>query len=209
MSDAPHSFQFTSAAHQRETAMAGMWAFLATEALFFGALFLAYAFSRRFDMAGFDAGSAKTKLGIGVTNTILLVTSSLAFGLASVFIEEGLRRAGRYCLSVAGLLGLCFLLLKFGVEWPEDLRQGLFPHPGSDASRGGMALFFTFYFISTGVHGLHLLAGLLLLGWLLWTFDRISQENRTPVLVVGLYWSFVDVIWLILFPLISLVGRGG
>lgn len=214
MSDAasPHGFQFASDAHQRETAISGMWVFLATEALFFGPLFLAFAFSRQLDMAGFDAGGSRTNLLIGAVNTFLLVTSSLFVSLGAACLETDRRRVALWSFCFAWVLGLSFMALKFGVEWRDDFRHGLFPGAGFSAHgdlRGGMELFFTFYFISTGVHGLHLLIGLLLLAWIIRRLARHSPMTLTPVLVVALYWSFVDLVWIILFPLIYLVGRGG
>jgi cytochrome c oxidase subunit 3 len=207
---APHGFQYASAAHQSETAMSGMWAFLATEALFFGPLFLAFGFSRYLNQAGFDAGAAQTNLVIGTLNTVLLLTSSLAYAIGDVGAEEGRGRMAQWLLSIAWLLGLSFLLLKFAVEWPEDFRKGLFPGPNfsiAGPSRGGAELFFTFYFVSTAVHGLHLLAGLLLLGWILANQAARRREGRRTIMVVGLYWTFVDLIWLVLYPLIYLIGR--
>lgn len=212
MSDAvgAHEFQYSSARHQRDTAIAGMWAFLATEALFFGPLFLSWAFSRYYNVAGFAAAAARTNLFIGTLNTVLLITSSFAYSAGVAFCEGKRRRLALLCLGAAWALGLSFMLLKFGIEWSEDLRKGLFP--GADFSmtgplRGGAALFFTFYFISTGIHGLHLFVGLVLLGWIIVRRAWFGDERITPVTVVGLYWSFVDIIWLILYPLIYLVGR--
>ena len=114
--------------------------------------------------------------------------------------------------SVAWLLGLIFLVLKFGVEWPDDFSKHLFP--GSQfalhGSLGqGAQLFFVFYFLGTAIHGLHMIGGLILVGWILWRTRRgdFSPRYFTPVTAVGLYWSFVDMVWMILFPLIYLIGR--
>jgi cytochrome c oxidase subunit III len=207
---APHGFQFASAAHQRETAISGMWAFLATEALFFGPLFLAFGFSRYFDQAGFDVGASQTNLFIGTLNTVLLISSSFAYSVGALGIEEGRGRHALPLLALAWLLGLSFLLLKFGVEWPEDFAKGRFPGSGFSITgppRGGAELFFTFYFVSTAIHGLHLLVGLLLVGWIIASKAPYREDRRTAVMVIGLYWSFVDLIWLVLYPLIYLVGR--
>ncbi|KAF2989879.1 cytochrome c oxidase subunit 3 [Methylocystis sp. MJC1] len=206
-----HDFQYSSADHQRDTAVDGMWAFLATEALFFGPLFLSWGFSRYYNVGGFDYAAAHTNLFVGTLNTILLITSSFAYSAGVAFFDGGRRRLALLFLCVAWALGLAFMSLKFGVEWPEDLRKGFFP--GSDFSiggalRGGAALFFTFYFIGTGIHGLHLFVGLLLLGWVILTRLRFPEASRTPMVIISLYWSFVDIVWLILYPLIYLVGRG-
>jgi cytochrome c oxidase subunit III len=212
MSDAAsaHGFQFADARRQHETAIAGMWAFLATECLFFGPLFLAWLFSRHFNQGGFDFGAAQTNLMIGTVNTLLLMTSSFVYCVAQWSAQTGRRRIMLFAFVVAWLLGFAFMTLKFGVEWPEDFRKGLFP--GADFSvlepkRGGAALFFSFYFLGTAIHGAHLVIGLALLGWIIWRVWAFQDVERTPIAVVGLYWSFVDIVWLVLYPLIYLVGR--
>ncbi len=204
---APHAFQYSSAAHQSESALSGMWLFLATEALFFGPLFLAFGFSRYFNQQGFDAGAAQTNLFIGTLNTVLLLSSSLAYAIAVMGVEEGRGRLAKWLLPIAWLLGLSFICLKFGVEWPEDFRNGFLPGADFSIARGGAELFFTFYFVSTAIHGLHLLVGLLLLGWIIASKAAERAEGRTVIMVIGLYWSFVDLIWLVLYPLIYLIGR--
>lgn len=205
-----HGFQFADAQRQHETAIAGMWAFLATECLFFGPLFLAWLFSRHFSQAGFDFGAAQTNLTIGTVNTALLITSSFAYGVALWSAQTGRRRVMILAFAIAWFLGFAFMTLKFGVEWPEDFRKGLFP--GADFSvpepkRGGAALFFSFYFLGTAIHGAHLFIGLALLAWIIWRVSAFPDVKRTTLAVVGLYWSFVDIVWLILYPLIYLVGR--
>jgi cytochrome c oxidase subunit III len=208
----PHEFQYSSASHQAETAVAGMWLFLATEVVFFGALFLAWIFARHFDQAGFDAGAQRTELGIGTINTVILITGSLAYSLGAVFIEEGnARRLIQWC-AVAWLLGLAFMILKFGLEWRNDFARHMFPGPDFGIKgflAGGAKLFWAFYFFGTFIHGLHLAVGLALLGWIVFRARQgaFSSNYYSPVLVVGLYWTFVDIVWLILYPLIYLVGR--
>jgi cytochrome c oxidase subunit III len=208
----PHEFQYSSASHQADTAVAGMWLFLATEVVFFGALFLAWIFARHFDQAGFDAGAQHTELEIGAINTVILITGSLAYGLGAVFIEEGnTQRLIQWC-AVAWLLGLAFMILKFGVEWRHDFDRQMFPGPDFGIKgplAGGAQLFWTFYFFGTFIHGLHLTIGLALVGWVIFRAwqGAFSSDSYSPVLAVGLYWTFVDIVWLILYPLIYLVGR--
>jgi len=126
----PHEFQYSSAAHQAETAVAGIWLFLATEVVFFGALFLAWIFARHFNQAGFDAGAQQTALGVGTINTVILTTGSLAYSLGAVFIEEGnARRLIQWC-AAAWVLGLAFMVLKFGIEWRDDFEHHMFPGAG-------------------------------------------------------------------------------
>jgi cytochrome c oxidase subunit 3 len=205
-------FQYTDADHQADTATVGMWLFLATEMLFFGGLVLAWLFCRHWQPAGFDAGARETVLWIGTLNLALLLTSSLTYALGLAAIEFGLVRwLIRCCLVTAGL-GTIFLGLKL-LEWGIDLHGGLFPAGpfklhGPEA--GGARLFWSFYFVATGLHAVHMLAGV---GLVLWTALRAYRGEfnagwYTPVTVVGLYWSFVDIVWIVLYPLIYLIGRG-
>lgn len=206
-----HDFQYSSARHQEEAAISGMWLFLATEMMFFGPLFLAWIFCRHADAAGFDAGARQTELFIGTLNTALLITSSLLYSLGVACIETERRRAMVFCLIAAWLLGGAFLILKFAVEWRLDLGKGLFPGVGfaiAGPERNGAQLFFVFYFFSTAIHGLHLVVGLALVGWIIWRAREFTSSRHTAIAVVGLYWSFVDMVWLILYPLIYLIGRG-
>jgi cytochrome c oxidase subunit 3 len=118
------------------------------------------------------------------------------------------------CCLLTLALGVAFLGLKFGLEWRLDFEHHLFPSDPhfriAGSLSGGARLFFVFYFISTALHGLHMLIGVCLLLWIIRRARRgeFSPLYHTPVQVVGLYWSFVDVVWIILYPLIYLVGRG-
>jgi cytochrome c oxidase subunit 3 len=208
-----HAFQYASARHQARTAISGMWAFLASEVLFFGVLFLSWIFCRHGNPAGFDAGARQTQLGIGTLNTVILITSSAVYTAGAAFIEAGNTRRLIQCCAIAWVLGLAFMVLKFGIEWHDDFAKHLFPGPGfaiTGSARAGAQLFFVFYFVATALHGLHMLAGLGLVGWIIWRAGRgeFSAEYSTPVAVAGLYWSFVDLVWIVLYPLIYLVGRG-
>ena len=207
-------FQYSSPAHQAETAIAGMWLFLATEVLFFGGLVLCWIYARHWNQAGFDAGARETKLWIGTLNTGILISSSFMYTAGIVFIRAGNTRRLIECCWGTLLLGLAFLGLKFGLEWRDDFASHLFPAfadfkiVGPDG--GGARLFFIFYFIGTALHGLHMLIGIGLLLWIIRRARRgeFSPLYHTPVQGVGLYWSFVDIVWLTLYPLIYLVGRG-
>jgi len=205
-------FQFTDSRHQAETAFSGMWLFLATEAMFFGPLFLAWVYARVWGPPGFGEGARHTDVFLGTLNTALLVTSSFAYAAGLAFIEKGDSRRLVQCCVLAWMLALSFLMVKFGIEWRRDFHDGLFPGDGfaiTGEFRGGAQLFFVFYFMSTGIHGLHMLVGLALVGWIILEArrGRFSAAYVTPVVVVGLYWSFVDMIWLVLYPLIYLLGR--
>jgi cytochrome c oxidase subunit 3 len=203
--------QYETARHQADTALVGMWLFLASEVLFFGALFLTFAVCRLQHPLGFALAARHTNLAIGAVNTALLVTSSAVYAGLVLLAER--RRAVLPALAVTAALGLAFLVLK-GFEWRDDFAQHLFPGAGfglAGQDAGGAQLFYAFYFVATGIHGLHMLGGLALLGWLAWRGrgGAFQAGWTTPVEVVGLYWSFVDLVWLILFPLIYLLGRAG
>jgi len=190
-----------------------MWLFLATEVLFFGALFLTWIYSRHWNQAGFDAGARQTDLAIGTINTVILLASSFVFSAGLAFVEAGNTRRLIQCCAIAWLLGIGFLILKFGIEWREDFSKHLFPGPDfaiNGPLGGGARIFFVFYFLGTAIHGLHMIGGLVLVGWIILRAgrDEFSFRYYTPVYVVGLYWSFVDMVWIVLYPLIYLVGRG-
>jgi cytochrome c oxidase subunit 3 len=210
---AHHDFQYESAAYQAQTAIAGMWLFLATEVLLFGGLILAWIFSRHFNQLGFDAGARETELWIGTLNTAILITSSLTYAMGIAFIRQGNARRLIQCCAATLTLGLMFLTLKFGFEWQGDFSKHLFPSaadfPISGAAQAGARLFFVFYFIGTALHGVHMLVGIGLVTWVMVRARRgeFSPLYHTPVQVVGLYWSFVDIVWLTLYPLIYLVGK--
>jgi cytochrome c oxidase subunit 3 len=205
-------YQYAGMRHQSDSALSAMWLFLTTELLFFSALFLLYIIYRHFHADGFAIASRHSQLAIGTVNTVLLLTSSavFAYGLGRVR-ENDNRMLVRACLLTAAL-GCAFLLLK-GYEWKLDFDDDLFPGPrfaitGGDA--GGAQLFWSFYFVATGLHGLHMIVGVGLVGWIAWAAHRrrFSAGYHTPVEVVGLYWSFVDMVWLCLYPMIYLVHRG-
>jgi cytochrome c oxidase subunit 3 len=206
-------FQYESPSHQAQTAIVGMWLFLATEVLFFGGLILCWIYSRHWNQVGFDAGARETTLWIGTLNTAILITSSFVYAAGLAFIRVGNSRRLIQCCVVTLILGLAFLALKFGLEWREDFAKHLFPSASlfkiTGAEQGGARLFFIFYFIGTGLHGLHMVIGVGLLVWVIARARRgeFSPLYHTPVHAVGLYWSFVDIVWLTLYPLIYLIGR--
>ncbi len=211
---APHEFQYAGPEHQAQTAVVGMWLFLATEVLFFGGLILSWIYCRHWNQAGFDAGGRETELWIGTLNTAILVSSSFAYALGLAFIRAGDTRRLIQCCAVVLGLGVAFLLLKFGLEWSLDFADHVFPNIADfkvkGAEQGGARLFFVFYFISTALHGVHMTVGVALVSWLILRARRgeFSPAYYTPVQVIGLYWSFVDIVWITLYPLIYLIGRG-
>jgi cytochrome c oxidase subunit 3 len=211
---APHvHFQYSTARHQAETAISGMWLFLATEVLFFGGLILGWIYCRHWQQAGFDEGGRETVLWIGTVNLILLVTSSAIYSAGLAFIELGnVRRLIACCWITAGI-GILFLILKI-TEWEIDISEHLFPSMAdfkiTGEEEGGARMFWSFYFISTALHAVHMAAGVGVVSWIALRARRkeFSAAWYTPVEVTGLYWSFVDIVWMVLYPLIYLIGRG-
>ncbi len=213
MSQAHLHFQYEDFEHQSDTALDGMWIFLAQEVLFFGGLFFAWMLNRHYHPLGFHRGAMQTDLLIGSINTILLITSSASYTVGLKFIKEGNQKRLFQCCFIAVMLGFTFLVCK-GLEWKGDLDKHLNPGPhfgitGADA--GGAQLFWVFYWIGTVLHAFHMVVGL---GLVLWIMRNVRKgaytvEWHTPVEVVGIFWSFVDCVWMILYPLIYLVGRLG
>ena len=204
-------FQYSSPEHQASTAIAGMWLFLASEMLFFGGLVLVWLLLHRGHPTGFALATEHANLLIGSINTAVLVTASAAYAYGLHGVREG--RAERVvpaCLVTMGL-GVAFLALKL-LEWVLDLREGLFPGPGfglHGEDAGGAELFYCFYWVATSLHGAHMLIGVGLVGWIAWRAHRgeFSPGYATPVEAVGLYWSFVDLIWIVMYALIYVAGR--
>jgi cytochrome c oxidase subunit 3 len=188
----------------------GMWIFLAGEMLFFGALFVAYAVARQHHPEGFAAASAKTDVWLGTINTALLLTSSLAVAIAAESAEALRPRDAAPWLWAAAAIGLAFIAIK-GIEYRQEWQEGLFPGPGfriDGRAVVGAELFFAWYFLVTALHALHLAIGVALCaGFAIAARSRRPERAAAPrVHVVALYWHFVDVVWIGLYPLIYLVA---
>jgi cytochrome c oxidase subunit 3 len=210
--------QFADLGQQHETAALGMWVFLATEVLFFGTLFLGVGvYHYRYPVA-FERASEKLNWAIGGLNTVVLLVSSLSMVLAVHYARVGRRERVVAFLTLTALLGVCFLGLK-GREYYLDYRDNLIPGWRFDDGewvREGLSpdqvphvkLFFLFYWIMTGTHGLHVIIGIgvvAVMAVLAWR-GRFSPVYYTPVDVTGLYWHFVDVVWIFLLPMLYLLG---
>lgn len=205
------TFQYADAEHQTETAMSGMWLFLAQEILFFGAIVFAWVYSRYQHPDGFHLATQHANLLIGSINTAVLVTSSAVFTAGLLFIEKNnVHRLVQCCYTTIGL-GVAFLLLK-GLEWKLDVDEGLLP--GASFSlhgphSGGAQIFWSIYWLATVLHAVHMIIGIAFVLWIIHRAKRgdFTAKWSTPVEVVGLYWSFVDIVWLTLYPLIYLACR--
>jgi cytochrome c oxidase subunit 3 len=203
--------QFADLQQQEDVAIIGMWVFLATEVLFFGGLILLYLAYRIGYSDGFAEAARHTDILIGTINTALLLTSSflVAWAIPAARLDDG--RLAALLLCVAALLGGLFLCLK-GVEYSKEYREHLVPgldFSYSGANAGSVQLFFIFYFIATGVHGLHLIIGVIVLLVMAARARRaeFSARYHAPLNVAGLYWHFVDLVWIFLYALIYLPGR--
>ena len=203
--------QFDDPLQQRKASDLGMWVFLATEILFFGALFVAYTATRIHDPQAFAIASKLTNLTLGSINTGVLLTSSLMMALAVRSTKLGLRGASTAFLIATAVLGLAFLGIKFTeyyLDWRDHLVPVLdFAHAGPHA--GGVENFFYLYFFMTGVHSIHLIIGIvtvLALAVMAWR-RAFSPDYFTPVELGGLYWHLVDIVWIFLYPLLYLVSR--
>ena len=204
--------QFADAAQQQMAARLGMWAFLATEVLFFGGMFTGYAVYRaRFPEAWAEA-SRHLGLMLGTINTAVLLASSLTMALAVDAARTNQRRATVRHLIETIVLALVFLGIKvweYAEKWWGHLVPGEhFAWHGSQPE-GPVELFFSLYFAMTGCHALHMVIGVVILGVLCWQAGRasFSAEYHTPVEMTGLYWHFVDCVWVFLFPLLYLIDR--
>jgi cytochrome c oxidase subunit 3 len=203
--------QFAGRSPQRQAALLGMWTFLATEVLFFGAMFGAYSLYRFFHAQAFAEAGARMSRPWGAFNTGLLLASSAAMALGVAAARRGAAKTAAFRLALTGLLGAGFLAVK-AHEWILHGREGLFPLPGLPFHFPGphpaeARLFFNLYYVMTGLHALHLAIGI----GLVWVMAALCLGGRyragdvTPVELSGLYWHFVDVVWVFLFPLFYLV----
>jgi cytochrome c oxidase subunit III len=203
--------QFEDARQQRDATTLGMWVFLATEVMFFGGLFGAYAVYRISFPEAFAEASHHLDINLGAVNTAILLLSSLTMVLAVHWAQLGKRGLLIAFLLLTLVLGTAFLGVKayeYHHKWEEKLVPG--PHFSFPGAHGREAqLFFSLYFGMTGMHALHMIIGAGLLIWLLVKAQRgrFSPEYYAPVDMVGLYWHFVDIVWIFLFPMLYLLGR--
>jgi cytochrome c oxidase subunit 3 len=206
--------QFDSLAQQKEAATLGMWIFLVTEVLFFGGLFLAYAIYRGLYPQAFAAASETLDLVLGGINTAVLITSSLTMALAIHAMETNERKVVLIFLLLTLALGAVFLGIK-GIEYAHKFAEGHVPgrlfHFDRPEYSAQAQIFFSLYFVMTGLHALHMVIGLGVVAWMMWwTWSgRLTPEYSNPLDVTGLYWHFVDIVWIFLFPLLYLVARHG
>jgi len=225
MSDADWRTEDTGLAHQfedleqqQESDTLGIWLFLVTEIMFFGAVFAAYAIYRGLYFSAFESGSRILDIRLGAANTIVLLGSSLTMALSVRSAQTGNRRALVFFLIATMILGGAFLGVKayeYNQKFVEHIVPSLDWAPEGEVlarlAPGGLQhaeLYFFFYFAMTGLHAIHMIIGMGLLLWLVFRARKGSFTPRyfAPVEVVGLYWHFVDIVWIFLFPLLYLIG---
>ena len=212
---------FATEEQQRNASNFGMWIFLGTEVMFFGGLFVSYLIYRLWYFGDFGAASKSIDATLGATNTAVLICSSLTVVLAIWGAQIASRKLMIGSLILTMLFGLAFLGIK-GKEYKDKFEEHHVPgasfsfenvpipgHPDQYANPRHAQIFFALYFIMTGLHALHMIVGLGIFTWLLvmaWK-GRFTPEYHTPLEVGGLYWHFVDIVWIYLFPLLYLIDR--
>ena len=202
---------FYTMEQQLEASTLGMWVFLVTEVMFFGGMFMAYIVYRNMYPHAWLEASAELNWKLGGLNTMVLIFSSLTMALAVRAAMLGKRSHQVINLILTMALGTTFLVVKF-FEYKAKFEHHLVPGPHFDASlEQGMQIFFSLYFMLTGVHAAHMIIGLGIMTYILINASKGSYnaEYYTPVEVAGLYWHFVDIVWIFLFPLLYLLGRHG
>jgi cytochrome c oxidase subunit 3 len=214
-----HAHHFNTADDEFEAAKQGMWVFLVTEVLMFGGLFVAYGIFRGMYPHMFHVAHEELSVKMGSINTVVLITSSLTMALGVGAAQRGQRDRSIMCLALTFLLACCFLVVKY-FEYTAKFEHGLLPgahftnehlaahFPAGSIEATKTPLFFSLYFVMTGLHGVHVLVGMGLIAWIIkrTAAREFSPAYYTPVEIVGFYWHFVDLVWIYLFPLLYLVG---
>ena len=203
--------QFTTKDQQREAATLGMYAWLVTELLLFAGLFLCALILRVQFPADVTLAATHLKFWIGATNTAVLICSSLTMSGAIVLSRLGWRRGMLGCMLATAGLGTLFLLLK-GFEYYQDYDEHMMPFLSGQyvlSAHPATRLFVDVYYITTGLHGVHLITGVSILLGLTWQASRpeFLQNHQNRIEIYGLYWHFIDLIWIIVFPILYVLNR--
>lgn len=191
-----------------EASKIGMWLFIFTELLLFGVLFIIYSVYRYMNSSAFELAAEELDTFIGGLNTIILLISSMTIAMSTTALQKKNRNFTLILTSTTFILGIVFLVNKV-FEWGGKFDHGIFPgsdHLVNNFSQGEI-LFFGLYFIMTGLHALHIIIGLILIGIVIWRVSTGSIHADRPVMLenTGLYWHLVDLIWIFLFPLFYLI----
>ena len=205
---------FVSSEQQFDSAKLGMWIFLITEILLFSGMFVAYAVYRSWYPETFAAASTELDWVLGGVNTLVLLASSFTVALSIHYAQQDERRKVTLSLLTTLVLAGVFLFIKY-IEYTTKFSHGIYPgtffHPhGEAAYLADVPLatqFFSIYFVMTGIHGVHVVIGMGVIGWMASRAYRghFNSEWYTPIELTGLYWHLVDIIWIFLFPLLYLI----
>ena len=205
--------QYEDLGQQQESYIFGMWTFLVTEIMFFGMLFVTYVIYRMQYQTYWYAIHKDLNVTMGGINTFVLLISSLTVAMAVHFAQKRKKMATIGCLTVTLLCAFTFLVIKY-LEYSEKFAHHHFPGPWFEYHREGVPphiaqLFYSMYFGMTGLHGLHVLIGIICIGTLiaLIAMDHPVMTDYVNVELVGLYWHFVDLVWIFLFPLFYLMPK--
>lgn len=212
MNPSVSSEAFRSAERERQADAFGMWIFIASEAMLFGAVLLVYLVARLDHAETFAEAARHLSLPLGTINTTILIASSFTMALAHTFTAAHKGRPAAWLLAATAVLGTAFLAIKaseYAMEYAEGLAAVLgapFRHDGPAAAQA--ELFFNLYFAMTGLHALHLLSGIIaVLGILLLWRSSDNARRMRRVQAIGLYWHFIDMVWVFLFPVLYLIDR--
>jgi cytochrome c oxidase subunit III len=200
---------FKNAEHEYESSKQGVWIFLTSEILMFGALFVGYFIYSRLYPEVFLQGSKSTNWVLGATNTVVLLFSSLTMALGIYYCQMNDKKKAVMNLALTILCGAIFMGVKY-FEYSHKIHEGWMPGQWFTGDKHGienLPLYFSFYFMMTGLHGIHVLIGMCLVGWVMIRTMRgeFGPHYYTPVEGVGLFWHLIDLIWIFLFPLLYLV----
>ncbi len=201
--------QFEDFAKQNDAARLGMWAFLGSEALLFAGLFALYGAYRNLYREAFHIAGQHMDVALGTINTFILLTSSLTVALAVWAARANRSRLCSILLVITLAFAALFLVLK-GVEYNQHFEEGLYPgqyYSSTELPQSGVKIFITLYFFMTGLHALHVVAGMIILCWALRHSmrGRWTPEHHTGLELSAMYWHLVDLIWIFLWPLLYLV----
>ena len=204
----PHHFE--SAEQAFESSKTGVWLFLVTEILLFGGLFVAYIVYHALYPQAFHEASSELNRVMGSINTLVLICSSFSMAMAVQKTRENKTRTANLLLIFTLLCAAAFMVIKY-FEYSHKIHEGMLPaglYHFEGIKDPKAPLFFSLYFMMTGLHGIHVLVGMGLIGWVLWRSRQKAYGSQyyTPVEMAGIYWHLVDLIWIYLFPLLYLVG---